>query len=101
MAEQQVTIDVPCDDRGVPTVYRDLITPRGEEEDAEQVPEYRNVNKTDHEVWDEMKSKYPFLAEAADSIKKFSAFCAPRSYGQLQDNGRRRDFSHLAQLAEQ
>ena len=101
VAAPQLRVDTtPCDENGKPTVYRDLVTPRCAEEEEEQLEEYRSTNKKDDDIWNEMKAKYPFLAEAADSIKRFSSFCQPRSYGQLDDGRQRRDFSHLARLAD-
>ena len=97
----EVRVDVT--DENAKPVYRDLVTPRcadGEEEMMEQIEEYRSTNKKDDELWQEMKVKYPFLADWADSLKKFSSFCQPRSYGHLKDGPQRRDFSHLARLAD-
>ena len=104
--DEEVRVDIadenakPAADENAKPVYRELVTPRCAEEEEEQLEEYRSTNKKDDELWQEMKAKYPFLADWADSLKKFSSFCQPRSYGHLKDGPQRRDFSHLARLAD-
>ena len=98
--------------RGPATVYRgpatvdNLATPRAasEEEDA-AVPEFRQRNKTDAEVWQDMLDKHPILAEAAahwERMKAALGFTARSAYDSLESGrqqvAQRRDFSRLADL---
>lgn len=90
-----------------PSVVRiEVLTPRSvppradleaadeEDEIEEQIPEFRNTNKKDAEVWQEMLAKYPFLSHVeAWRQSLFAPSCLPANNPQLENN--RRDYSIL------
>ena len=98
--------EAPAD--GASVVRIEVLTPRSvppradleaadeEDEIEEQIPEFRNTNKTDAEVWQEMLAKYPSLAAIEawrQSWFNTATTCLPANNPQLENN--RRDYSIL------
>ena len=61
----------------------------------EQVPEFRNRNKTDAEVWEDMLAKYPTLASAAEKFNNALGCIGTAGRQREPLHANRRDYSIL------